>query len=198
MKNLEKRIFNNRDGNLIRALDYNWTMVEDFWGSECVRERSVAKSLTLLAMFVVALFSIVVFFILVLSIERGVFSSWPTRVTIGVLFLVCSVFFSWLLCWPRPSRHPCWRTAVDFVEAIRYVEGVTGQPFEEWESVESTKLDVARSMAADFRAIEMFSTGPRTKLRSMISRREWERRHWLVSKLFQDFPEIDAFEEGLR
>lgn len=92
MRNLEKRIIAARGDGLISFLDDAWGRTEGFSPSECVLERSIAKSSTRVVMLIVAALSIAVCPVLIVSIEQGVPSSWLGRVIIGVLVLVCSVF----------------------------------------------------------------------------------------------------------
>lgn len=122
----------------------------------------------------------------------GVNTPWSLMVwaTIGLCGIAGAVI-TWLICWPFVGRSMYWQNAVDFIEAIQYVESVTGRQFEDWSTLDDgVETAVEKALVQELETICAIQEKDPIKARDLFAK--WRRRHEQMQRLF---PSIKGYYE---
>lgn len=160
-------------------------MAESVYLREKVKKRTCI--LTALAAILSSVLCIVVIGFL------GISMPWSTLV--WAMICLCGVAgatITWLFCWPFAGRSEYWQNAIDFIEAIRYVESVTGKPFENWSILNnSVEKAVEKALVLELEAI--FALQEKDHRKAGEAYAKWLNRHSQMRRLFPSIAEVDIF-----
>jgi hypothetical protein len=180
--NLEKRIVAQSHG-----LSEDPTEIEKL--VEAVYLREGAKGLAWWLTSMAASITLVVsaYFFGVYGVNTPWNLMWPTIGLCGVSGGV----ITWLIYWPFAGRSEYWQDAVDFIEAIQYVESVTGRQFEDWSTLDDgVEKVVENALSIELDAI--FSLQEKEPKRASDLFAKWGRRHSQLKILFPSIKDENA------
>ncbi len=169
--------------------DWNPTEIDDLVEAVFLHERAKSGARWLVAL--VAVISFVVFGYSFAAFGVFVNTSWSVMawVIVGLFVVVCAVI-TWLFSWPFAGRSEYWQNAVDFIEAIQYVESVTGRQFEDWSALDDVEKAIEKALVSELEAICAIQEKDPIKARDLFAK--WRRRHEQMQRLF---PSIKGYDE---